>query len=282
MVKNRYFANFSENGILENIITLECIIPVAYLNLQGEDLMEKLELFFPIGSTYFENEKTYYQLPINTEITQDFCYKLVDNNLVYDPQILEELKLEKISQLEQIYNKALNLTITNSFTFNINLRSPEGDAFCNILKMAQGAYSDIKIGSKTQRFFTKVEEVDGLQMIECNAFNWIWLYLFEEVLPYMQNTKQLKEKYITDIQNTKTIKDLDSLDLKFPFSEGLKINISNVVEELLKIQNDGNLQIPEYVKAGINAMDRKIFRYTKVDDVVKNTQTILNDSWLII
>lgn len=255
-VNNNVFNNI-ENWAYEPIDNINIPIQV------NEDDLDKINNFKQL--CFYKDSKFYF----NAEKQSD--------------EILMALKKEKIEILNQNYAKSLTLSIANGFTFKIDLRSKLGDRLLEIIKNSLGSYEDEIKGQKTTTFFVNIEEGSGQKQIICNCLNWIWQYIFEDLISYLKITKQIKENLISSI-NSSSLAELENIKLNFPKPDGIKINISKTIKILLEIIDDVSLDgnritIPEYVKIAIREVNRELFRYSKQEELEKDIAGIMINSW---
>ena len=119
--------------------------------------------------------------------------------------------------------------------------------------------------------------------IACDCLNWLWQHLFEDLLLYAKATKQLKEKF-NSIINSISRKELKEKQFNFPKPNGIIIDISQVIAELLNLNRDQTsdgetVNIPEYVKQAIKSSNREIFKYSHNEELETDIATIVNKSW---
>lgn len=243
------------------------------------------EIYYKVADDYdFENDRPRYMMIDNQvkEFTKDEAMAFQGQILQY--QSLQSFKEQKIKELDDVYSKSMFLSINNGFTFQVDLRSKYGVELLSIISNAMGSYTDENKGKKIATFFINIEEDKQQKQIFCACLNWIWQYIFEELLFYVKSTKQLKESYISTIENI-GYKDLKELQFEFPKPDGVKINVSNTIKELLNITNDASTDgnkiiVPDYVKEAIRRVNRELFRYTKEDDIKNDINKLLENSWL--
>ena len=77
---------------------------------------------------------------------------------------------------------------------------------------------------------------------------------------------------------------MKNLSFDFPKAEGIKINVSKTVQELLKISNDSTLDgnkiiVPEYIKEAIRRVNRELFRYVNEEELKTYINNVINKSW---
>jgi hypothetical protein len=242
------------------------------------------ELYYQVNDDYdFENFRNQYVMVDN--IIKEFKKNeaMILEAQISQYQSLQIVKAEKRKLVDDLYSKALILQIENGFTFQIDLRSKYGAELLNIISSSIGSYNDEINGKQIAIFFINIEENNKQTQIYCGCLNWIWQYIFEELLLYVKTTKQLKENYISVINNL-TRKELKNLSFDFPKAEGIKINVSKTVQELLKISNDSTLDgnkiiVPEYVKEAIRRVNRELFRYVNEEELKTYINNVINKSW---
>jgi len=279
---NKYIA-FDKPVLFEN---QEVAFPYKLQEFQS-DLIQVYfedEIYYKVSADYdFENFRPNYILIDNkiVEFTKDNATSFQARILQY--QSLQESRAGKIKELDDYYSKALILQIENGFTFQVDLRSKYGAELLNIISNSIGSYNDEIKGKQIAIFFINIEENNKQTQIYCGCLNWIWQYIFEELLFYVKTTKQLKENYISAINNY-SYKELKNLSFDFPKPEGIKINVSKTVQELLKISNDNALDgnkiiVPEYVKEAIRRVNRELFRYANEEELKAYINNVINKSW---
>lgn len=190
---------------------------------------------------------------------------------------------EKRKLVDNLYSKALILQIENGFTFSIDLRSKYGAELLNIITNSIGSYADEFKSKQVITFFVNIEENNKQKQIYCACYNWIWQYIFEELLFYVKTIKQLKENFIAVIENS-TPEELKEIEFNFTKENGIKINVSKTIQKLLEITSDvdskGNtIAIPEFVKEAIRKTNRELFRYSEQEEIKTNINAIINKSW---
>lgn len=279
---NKYIA-FDKLILFEN---QEIRLPCKFQEINS-DLIEvyfENELYYKVANDYdFDNFRNEY-IMIDNKITgfTDIEASIIQAKIA-QYQELQELRDSKIKELDDYYSKALILQIENGFTFQVDLRSKYGAELLNIISSSIGSYNDEIKGKQIAIFFINIEENNKQTQIYCGCLNWIWQYIFEELLLYVKTTKQLKENYISVINNL-TRKELKNLSFDFPKAEGIKINVSKTVQELLKISNDSTLDgnkiiVPEYVKEAIRRVNRELFRYVNEEELKTYINNVINKSW---
>lgn len=279
---NKYIA-FDKLILFEN---QEIRLPCKFQEINS-DLIEvyfENELYYKVANDYdFDNFRNEY-IMIDNKITgfTDIEASIIQAKIA-QYQELQELRDSKIKELDDYYSKALILQIENGFTFQVDLRSKYGAELLNIISSSIGSYNDEIKGKQIAIFFINIEENNKQTQIYCGCLNWIWQYIFEELLLYVKTTKQLKENYISVINNL-TRKELKNLSFDFPKAEGIKINVSKTVQELLKISNDSTLDgnkiiVPEYIKEAIRRVNRELFRYVNEEELKTYINNIINKSW---
>ena len=190
---------------------------------------------------------------------------------------------EKRKLVDDLYSKALILQIENGFTFSIDLRAKYGNELLNIILNSIGSYTDEVKSKQITTFFVNINENNESKQIYCACYNWIWQYIFEELLFYIKTIKQLKENFIAVIENS-TIEELKEIKFNFIKENGIKLNVSETLEKLLKIVSDVNSEgnvivIPEFVKEAIKKTDKKFFRYSEQKQIKTSIDTVINKSW---
>ena len=161
------------------------------------------ELYYQVNDNYdFENFKNQYIMvdKIIKEFTKDDA--MIFEAQILQNQSLEIIKAEKRKLVDDLYSKALILQIENGFTFQIDLRSKYGDQLLNIIANSIGSYVDEFKSRQVITFFVNIEENNKQKQIYISCYNWIWQYIFEELLFYIKATKQLKESFIAVIENS--------------------------------------------------------------------------------
>jgi hypothetical protein len=279
---NKYIA-FDKLILFEN---QEIRLPCKFQEINS-DLIEvyfENELYYKVANDYdFDNFRNEY-IMIDNKITgfTDIEASIIQAKIA-QYQELQELRDSKIKELDDYYSKALILQIENGFTFQVDLRSKYGAELLNIISSSIGSYNDEIKGKQIAIFFINIEENNKQTQIYCGCLNWIWQYIFEELLLYVKTTKQLKENYISVINNL-TRKELKNLSFDFPKAEGIKINVSKTIQELLTISNDSTLDgnkiiVPEYVKEAIRRVNRELFRYVNEEELKTYINNVINKSW---
>jgi|LakMenEpi03Aug12_release.lakeMendotaPanAssembly.Ray.scaffolds.fasta_scaffold673016_1 hypothetical protein len=254
---------------------------------------------------FFKNNCPHYRVPDDYDF-ENFKsrFVLVDGKLkelsredsiqyeLYKAKSEELINVKKnlITEIDNRYNSCLLLTIENGFRFSVNLRDKNGTELLNIIKSSIGSYVDDIKGKKTQTFFITILEAGIERQIQCSCLNWLWQYIFEELLTYVVSMKQLKDNYILDINSIddynkiKTIKKTFDDNFIFPKKDGLKINVSKTISKLLDLIKDTNslgqqITIPSYVKNAIINVNRELFRYVDNNNIILTTREILKNSW---
>lgn len=242
------------------------------------------ELYYQVNDDYdFENFRNQYIMV--DKIIKEFKK---DDAMIFEAQIfqyqsLEIIKAEKRKLVDDLYSQALILQIENGFTFSIDLRSKYGAELLNIIANSIGSYADEFKSKQVITFFVNIEENNKQKQIYCACYNWIWQYIFEELLFYVKTIKQLKENFIAVIENS-TAKELKEIEFNFTKENGIKINVSKTIQKLLEITSDvdskGNvIVIPEFVKEAIRKTNRELFKYSEQEEIKTNINTIINKSW---
>jgi hypothetical protein len=279
---NKYIA-FDKLILFEN---QEIKLPCKFQEIDS-DLIEvyfESELYYKVANDYdFDNFRNQYIMVDNkiTEFTNIEASVIQAKIAQY--QSLQILKAEKIKLIDELYSKALILQIENGFTFQIDLRSKYGTELLNIVANSIGSYTDEVKSKKITTFFVNVIENDKQKQIYCACYNWIWQYIFEELIFYVKTIKQLKENFIASIENS-TTKELKKIEFNFAREDGIKINVSKTIQKLLGIISDvditGNtIVIPEFVKEAIRKENRELFKYSEQEEIKNNINTIVNKSW---
>lgn len=242
------------------------------------------ELYYQVNDDYdFENFRNQYVMVDN--IIKEFKKNeaMILEAQISQYQSLQIVKAEKRKLVDNLYSKALILQIENGFTFQIDLRSKYGAELLNIIANSIGSYADEFKSKQVITFFVNIEENNKQKQIYCACYNWIWQYIFEELLLYIKRIKQLKESFIAVIENS-TAKELKEIEFNFTKENGIKINVSKTIQELLEITSDvdskGNaIIIPEFVKEAIRKTNRELFKYSEQEEIKKSIDTVINKSW---
>ena len=176
------------------------------------------------------------------------------------------------------------LQIQNGFAFNIDLRSKDGDNLLAIINNSLGSYTDEIKGKKVVEFFITIQEGLAQTQISCRCLNWIWQYIFEELLAYVKATKQLKENLIAKIDSCSSLEELQKMELNFYKPNGLTIDSSDTIQTLLMTSTDfdsnGNvINIPQYAIDAIRSANRKLFGYVSQSQAENNIKSSINQSW---
>jgi hypothetical protein len=113
--------------------------------------------------------------------------------------------------------------------------------------------------------------------------NWIWQYIFEELLAYVKATKQLKENLIAKIDSC-SLEELQEVQLNFYKPDGITLDISATIQTLLITSIDSNsnenvINIPPYVIEAIRNANRELFRYVSQSQAENNIRLSINQSW---
>lgn len=271
--------------------------PILF-NKQEIRIPYKLEEFDSDFIEMYFNDELYYKVPDEYDFEANRAeFMLIDNNIkqftkeeamsfqaeIFQYQALQDLRAQKINLVDELYSKALILQIENGFTFQIDLRTKYGAELLSIIQNSIGSYTDENKSKQITTFFISIDENYKQKQIYCACYNWIWQYIFEELLFYVKTTKQLKENYISAINNY-SYKELKNLSFDFPKPEGIKINVSKTIQELLTISNDITLDgnkiiVPEYVKEAIRRVNRELFRYAKEEELKAYINNVINKSW---
>ena len=242
------------------------------------------ELYYQVSDDYdFENFRNQYFMIDNKiqEFTKQQALQL--DAKISQHQSLAVVKAEKRKLVDDLYSKALILQIENGFTFQIDLRSKDGTELLNIVKNSIGSYTDEFKSRQIITFFVNIDENNKQKQINCACYNWIWQYIFEDLLFYVKELKQLKENFIANIENS-TAKELKEIKFNFTKENGVKINISKTIQKLLEITSDVNLEgnvivIPEFVKDAIRKVNRELFKYSEEEKIKNSINTIIKESW---
>lgn len=242
------------------------------------------ELYYQVNDDYdFENFRNQYVMVDN--IIKEFKKNeaMILEAQISQYQSLQIVKAEKRKLVDDLYSKALILQIENGFTFQIDLRSKYGAELLNIITNSIGSYADEFKSKQITTFFVNIEEDNKQKQIYCACYNWIWQYIFEELLLYIKRIKQLKENFIANIENS-TAKELKEIEFNFTKENGIKINVSKTIQKLLEITSDvdskGNaIIIPEFVKEAIRKTNRELFKYSEQEEIKKSINTVINKSW---
>ena len=242
------------------------------------------ELYYQVSDDYdFENFRNQYFMIDNKiqEFTKQQALQL--DAKISQNQSLAVVKAEKLKLVDNLYSKASILQIENGFTFQVDLRSKDGEQLLKIIENSIGSYQDDILGKEVVSFFITITENQNQQQIFCSCYNWIWQYIFEELLFYTKELKQLKENFIADIKNS-TAKELKNIEFSFTKESGVKINVSKTIQKLLEMTSDLDLKgnvivIPQFVKDAIRKVNRELFKYSNPEEIQKNITTIINNSW---
>ena len=242
------------------------------------------ELYYQVNDDYdFENFRNQYIMV--DKIIKEFKKNeaMILEAQISQYQSLQIVKAEKRKLVDDLYSKALILQIENGFTFQIDLRSKYGAELLNIIANSIGSYADEFKSKQVITFFVNIEENNKQKQIYCACYNWIWQYIFEELLLYIKRVKQLKENFIVVIENS-TAKELKEIEFNFIKENGIKINVSKTIQKLLEITSDvdskGNtIIIPEFVKEAIRKTNRELFKYSEQEEIKKSIDTVINKSW---
>lgn len=242
------------------------------------------ELYYQVNDDYdFENFRNQYIMidKIIKEFKKDDA--MIFEAQIFQYQSLEIIKAEKRKLVDDLYSQALILQIENGFTFQIDLRSKYGAELLNIIANSIGSYADEFKSKQVITFFVNIEENNKQKQIYCACYNWIWQYIFEELLFYVKTIKQLKENFIAVIENS-TAKELKEIEFNFTKENGIKINVSKTIQKLLEITSDVDskgsvIVIPEFVKEAIRKTNRELFKYSEQEEIKTNINTIINKSW---
>lgn len=242
------------------------------------------ELYYQVNDDYdFENFRNQYIMV--DKIIKEFKKNeaMILEAQISQYQSLQIVKAEKRKLVDDLYSKALILQIENGFTFSIDLRAKYGNELLNIIANSIGSYTDEVKSKQITTFFINIEENNKQKQIYCACYNWIWQYIFEELLLYIKRIKQLKENFIVVIENS-TAKELKEIEFNFIKENGIKINVSKTIQKLLEITSDvdskGNtIIIPEFVKEAIRKTNRELFKYSEQEEIKKSIDTVINKSW---
>jgi len=279
---NKYIA-FDKLILFKN---QEIKLPCKFEEIDS-DLIEvyfKSEIYYKVANDYdFDNFRNQYIMVDNKLEKFGKNEAMILEVQISQYQSLEMIKAEKIKLVDELYSKALILQIENGFTFQIDLRSKYGAELLNIVANSIGSYTDEVKSKKITTFFVNVIENDKQKQIYCACYNWIWQYIFEELIFYVKTIKQLKENFIASIESS-SAKELRKIEFNFVRENGIKINISKTIQKLLEIISDvdimGNtIVIPEFVKEGIRKENRELFKYSEQEEIKNNINTIVNKSW---
>jgi hypothetical protein len=232
------------------------------------------------------------QMLCSSEMNSEFCDKANEwmqaNGVNYNfenfkNKLLAVAKAEKLKLVDYLYSKALILQIENGFTFQVDLRSKYGEQLLKIIENSIGSYTDEFKSKQIITFFVNIEENNKQKQINCACYNWIWQYIFEDLLFYVKELKQLKENFIANIKNS-TAKELEEIEFNFTKENGIKINISKTIQKLLEITSDIDLKgnvivIPEFVKNAIRKVNRELFKYSEEEEIKNGIDIIIKESW---
>jgi hypothetical protein len=266
------FVNFSNEGL-----PVECILDSS----EWAEIIKDNTVFYRVPDYYdFENNIAQFVLLDGKikELTESEAIYFQIN--IYKSKELEKNKLSKIDELNIKYSNSMVINITNSFSFKIDLQSKYGLEFLKIIQSSIGSYSDIVNAKKKSKFYIEILEDNKRRQIQCVCYNWIWLYLFDELLSYVKDNNQFKEIYRLKINNINDIESLKKINIEFTYPNGLNINISRTIEKLLSIDKDGDIEIPIYVKDAIVAVDRKLFTYSSIENINSDISLHISNSWL--
>lgn len=254
------------------------IVKVILLTDSNNNSIDCYQVFFDDES----NEKTSQEM--NVDLFYQVQKWLKTNNVEYNIDNFSLKTKQQIkNKIEYLYSKALILQIENGFTFQIDLKSKYGTELLNIVENSIGSYSDEFKSKKITTFFINVNENNTQKQIYCACYNWIWQYIFEELLLYVKTIKQLKENFIVIVENS-SIEQLKEIEFNFIKENGIKINVSKTIQKLLEITSDvdfkGNvIVIPEFVKEAIRKTNRELFKYSEQEELKDNINTIISKSW---
>jgi hypothetical protein len=141
-------------------------------------------------------------IEMNADVFEQATEWIKSNSLDYDIENLcTKTKQQIKNKIDDLYSKSLILHIQNGFAFDIDLRSKDGDNLLAIINNSLGSYTDVVKGKKVVEFFITIQEGFAQTQISCRCLNWIWQYIFEELLAYVKATKQLKENLIAKIDS---------------------------------------------------------------------------------
>lgn len=224
-------------------------------------------------------------IEMNADVFEQATEWLKSNSLDYDIENLcTKTKQQIKNKIDDLYSKSLILHIQNGFAFTVDLRSKDGDNLLAIINNSLGSYTDEIKGKKAEEFFITIQEGSAQKQISCRCLNWIWQYVFEELLVYVKATKQLKENLIAKIDSCSSLEELQKMELNFYKPDGLTIDISDTIQTLLMTSTDfdsnGNvIKIPQYAIDAIRNANRELFRYVSQSQAENNIKSSINQSW---
>jgi hypothetical protein len=224
-------------------------------------------------------------IEMNADVFEQATEWIKSNSLDYDiKNLCTRAKQQIKNKIDDLYSKSLILHIQNGFAFAVDLRSKDGDNLMAIVNNSLGSYTDVVKGKKAVEFFITIQEGSAQKQISCRCLNWIWQYIFEELLVYVKTTKQLKENLIATIDSCNTIEELQEVQLNFYKPDGITLDISATIQTLLMTVSDldsnGNvIKIPQYAIDAIRNVNRELFRYVSQSQAEDNIKSSINKSW---
>ena len=206
-----------------------------------------------ISKSYLENNKQDLDTNINlikmeileNKFQDNMEVLLLDNKIVF-VNFLETLSLQNkkillLAKLDAKYQNTRQIHIENGYQFIIDLASNSGKEFIEKIKISCNQIQDYNTATNFQAhsYFQTITIIqDGKEMqkqIEVLMLNWLWKYVFEEVLVYIEENKKKYEAFKKDIENSVLINELLSIDIQFPMPDGLTLDVNKVFDKLIDV-----------------------------------------------
>jgi hypothetical protein len=225
------------------------------------------------------------------------------------------LKSSLTKRLNKSYENTRKLHIKNGYTFTIDLSSDEGKELINIINKSIVDVPDLNSvkedAFKSYPFFIKIQVINEKgneteKLLEIFILNWLWKYIFEEIINFTIYNKKLYEKYKEEINNTNDVDSLKNFAIEFNYPEGLTLNVNNILKEIMQIATgkqtdyyrqyyfdekeqkgkykDIPLQMPKTVLNALMAETQKeypIFTITDVNKIQNEIKENMSNSFFI-
>lgn len=264
------FISFSNQGL-----PIECILDDS----ESSEVIKGDIVYYRVSDNYdFDNNRVQY-IFVNglvKELTENESLQFQAD--IAKKQALERAKLLKIEDIDKSYSSSLILNVIYSFPFKLDLRSKYGEEFIKVVLLSIGSYSDEYKGKQISKLFFEIESNNSKKQVQCSFCNWIWQYLFEELLDYMKVAKQLKDIYTIEVNNATKIDSFSEKQFVFPYPNGLSIDVDSIMSKLSTLDEDNGIVIPRYVKDTLGTCG--LFVVAADENIIKEINTLVSNSCL--
>jgi len=175
---------------------------------------------------------------------------------------IAELTTTLLAELEDKHKSSSQIHIKNGYKFTIYLYDDYGKEFIKLIEQSCSQINDYNSASddsiKLIKYFIKFTKDSKQIQLSIEVLNWIWRYVFEEVLIYFKNNRQIYDALKLKIDFAASKEELEAIEIKFISNNGLSLDITKT---MIKLLNSAKGIEDDYYRESFKSLDSDTGQY---------------------